>query len=113
MKNDEFHHFWEISATCTGTGAEQVRYSPPEPNLYWYKCGKGAVQPSKTEPVPVQVWNRCGTALQNRTYTGIGAEQVRYSPPKPNLYRYRCGTGAVQPPEPNLYRYRSELYRYR
>ena len=34
MKNGEFHHFWEISATCTGTGA---------------------VQPSRTEPVPVQV----------------------------------------------------------
>ena len=61
MKNGEFHHFWVISATCTGTGEEQVLYSPPEPNLY----------------------------------------------------RYRCGTGAVQPPEPNLYRYRSELYRYR
>ena len=27
MKNGKFHHFWEISATCTGTGAEQVRYS--------------------------------------------------------------------------------------
>ena len=61
MKNGEFHHFWVISATCTGTGAEQV----------WY------------------------------------------SPPKPNLYRYKCRTGVVQPPEPNLYRYRSELYRYR
>ena len=60
MKNGEFHHFWEISATCTDTGAEQVRYNPPEPNMYLY----------------------------------------------------RCGTGAVQPPEPNLYRYRSELYRY-
>ena len=34
MKNGEFHHFWEISTTCTGTGA---------------------VQPSRTEPVPVQV----------------------------------------------------------
>ena len=41
MKNGEFHHFREISATCTGTGA---------------------VQPSRTEPVPVQVQNRCGTA---------------------------------------------------
>ena len=41
MKNGEFHHFWEIFATCTGTGA---------------------VQPSRTEPVPVQVRNRCGTA---------------------------------------------------
>ena len=61
MKNGEFHHLWVISATCTGTDAKQVRYSPP----------------------------------------------------KPNLYRYRCGTGAVQPLEPNLYRYRSELYRYR
>ena len=27
MKNGEFHHFCEISATCTSTGAEQVRYS--------------------------------------------------------------------------------------
>ena len=34
MKNSEFHNLWEISATCTGTGA---------------------VQPSRTEPVPVQV----------------------------------------------------------
>ena len=25
MKNGEFHHLWAISATCTGTGAEQVR----------------------------------------------------------------------------------------
>ena len=61
MKNGEFHHLWEISVTCTGTGAEQVQYSPPEPNLY----------------------------------------------------RYRCRTGVVQLPKPNLYRYRSELYRYR
>ena len=45
MKNGEFHHFWEIFATCTGTGAEQVRYNPPEPNLYRYRCGTGAVQP--------------------------------------------------------------------
>ena len=37
MKNGEFHHFSEISATCTGTGAEQVRYSAPEPNLYRYR----------------------------------------------------------------------------
>ena len=43
MKNGEFHHLWAISATCTGTGAEQVRYSPPEPNLYRYRCGTGAV----------------------------------------------------------------------
>ena len=27
MKNGEFHNFLEISATCTGTGAEQVRYN--------------------------------------------------------------------------------------
>ena len=27
MKNGEFHHFWVIFATCTDTGAEQVRYS--------------------------------------------------------------------------------------
>ena len=27
MKNGEFHHFWAISATCTGIGAEQVWYS--------------------------------------------------------------------------------------
>ena len=47
MKNGEFHHFWEISATCTSTGA---------------------VQPSKTEPVPVQV----RYSLQNRTCTGTG-----------------------------------------
>ena len=33
MKNGEFHHFWVISATCTGTGAVQ----PPEPNLYRYR----------------------------------------------------------------------------
>ena len=41
MKNGEFHHFWEISATCTNTGA---------------------VQPSRTKPVPVQVRNMCGIA---------------------------------------------------
>ena len=29
MKNGEFHHFWAISATCTGTGAEQVRCKTP------------------------------------------------------------------------------------
>ena len=51
MKNGEFHHFWVISATCTGTGVEQGRYSPPKPNLYWYRCGTA----SRTEPVPVQV----------------------------------------------------------
>ena len=51
MKNGEFHHFWEISATCTGTGAEQVRYSPPKPNLYRYMCGTT----SRTELVPIQV----------------------------------------------------------
>ena len=34
MENGEFHHFREISATCTGTSV---------------------VQPSRTEPVPVQV----------------------------------------------------------
>ena len=51
MKNIEFHHFWEISATCTGTGTEQVRYSPPESNLYRYRCGTT----SRTKPVPVQV----------------------------------------------------------
>ena len=27
MKNGEFHHLWVISATYTGTGAEQVRYT--------------------------------------------------------------------------------------
>ena len=27
MKNGEFHHFWVISATYTGTSVEQVRYS--------------------------------------------------------------------------------------
>ena len=43
MKNGEFHHFWEISATCTGTGGEQ---------------------PYRTEPVPVQVRNRCGTTFR-------------------------------------------------
>ena len=47
MKNGEFHHFWEISATCTGTSA---------------------VQPSRTEPVPIQVRYN----LQNRTCTGTG-----------------------------------------
>ena len=41
MKNGEFHHLWEISTTCTGTGA---------------------VQPSRTEPVPVKVRDRCGIA---------------------------------------------------
>ena len=51
MKNGEFHHFWVISSTCTGTGAKQVLYSPPEPNLYRYRCGTA----SRTEPVPVQV----------------------------------------------------------
>ena len=51
MKNGEFHHFWEISATCTSTGAEQVRYSPPEPNLYRYRCGTA----SRTELLLVQV----------------------------------------------------------
>ena len=51
MKNGEFHHFWEISTTCTGKGVEQVLYIPPEPNLYRYKCGTT----SRTEPVPVQV----------------------------------------------------------
>ena len=69
MKNGEFHHFWEISATCTGTSAEQVRYSPLEPNnLYRYRCGTGVVQPSRTEPIPVQVRYN----LQNRTCTGTG-----------------------------------------
>ena len=43
MKNGEFHHFWAISATCIGTGAEQVRSSSPEPNLYRYRCGTGVV----------------------------------------------------------------------
>ena len=54
MKNGEFHHFWVISATCTCTGAKQVRnrcgialqnrtctgtgaVHPPEPNLYRYR----------------------------------------------------------------------------
>ena len=41
MKNSEFHHLWEISAICTGTGA---------------------VQPSRTEPVSIQVRNRCSTS---------------------------------------------------
>ena len=51
MKNGEFHHFWEISVTCTGTGAEQAQYSPLEPNLYRYRCGTA----SRTEPALVQV----------------------------------------------------------
>ena len=51
MKNGEFHHFWVIFATCTDTGAEQVRYNPPESNLYWYRCGTA----SRIELVPVQV----------------------------------------------------------
>ena len=41
MKNGEFHHFWEISATCTGKGVEQVLYIPPKPNC----TGTSAVQP--------------------------------------------------------------------
>ena len=45
MRNGEFHHFWVIFATCTGTGAEQVQCIPPKPNLYRYRCGIGAVQP--------------------------------------------------------------------
>ena len=61
MKNGEFHHFWVISATCNGTGEERVRYSPPEPNLYRYRCGTGAVHPPKP--------NRTGTG-QSCTGTG-------------------------------------------
>ena len=51
MKNGEFHHLWEISATCTGTGAVQLSRTEPVPVQMWNKCGTA----SRTEPVPVQV----------------------------------------------------------
>ena len=51
MKNGEFHHFWEISATCTDTGAVQLSRTEPVPVQMRNKCGTA----SRTEPVPVQV----------------------------------------------------------
>ena len=43
---EEKHTFWAFLETCTGTPLDLYRYSPPEPNLYRYRCGTGAVHPA-------------------------------------------------------------------
>ena len=54
MKNGEFHHFWAISATCTGTGEN--------------RCGRALQNRTCTDIGAEQV----RYSLQNRTCTGTG-----------------------------------------